>query len=630
VSTVELPAFIAGAIRFDAMQRGPGAMNMVADPNDAASVYMSWTENLPFGFSKNNDEGKIHVSKLEIHPTLPAVLKDDKVFDGFVVAGGIDITEDGIVGTLCAKYIDAWIDEFLSASMKYPGNTMYGPLLLAVCEVEAKTMTKRTPWRIGKLFTSKVDSGYMTKKDQRLVYTYGTYGNYPHSYGFTRVGGGYGHLVYCTKQQMWTTFYGATIGKHTGFAMHTYKKDAPKIQPEYKMPVPDTVVENREETVVPGNEKRHARGDHTAGSAMRYNPIVGDLYFQKHKHYEFNQQQFGFTPIQGVYVLGDQHGLDDGPIMKHGSDVGYLEGSMRPCGESMISAFISKHGSTCARMSKEGKIEAWRTISKQISVAGYDWDEDRYQRVDAIGLRMTRLATLGSPESEAKCGSEARFLMGYETEGLRRWLVEINGNCEPVSDPMDVTAHTSWPIMQEWTTTRDGAVVWTTAYREGRYWPDTSWTDLPLGKKWGGYPHKPSPLYPARFNENEGVKEKRSSSKGILPSQFPSKWAVVSVYWPSGRMPGREAFPPGPAPGPAPVAPQPGPGATPRPAPPSTSSRRRSSDSSRRRSSDDSSSSSRRRSSDDSSSSSRRRSSDDSSSRRRLSEDKKNPPLHSL
>merc|ERR550532_1535861 len=269
------------------------------------------------------------------------------------------------------------------------------------------------------------------------------------------------------------------------------------------MPVPDTVVENREEYVVPGNEKRHARGDHTAGSAMRYNPIVGELYFQKHKHDEFNQQQFGFTPIQGVYVLGDQHGLDDGPIMKHGSDIGYLEGSMRPCGEGMISAFISKDGSTCARMSKEGKIEAWRTISSQISVAGYDWNEDRYQRTDALGLRMTRLATLGSPESEAKCGSEARFLMGYETEGLKRWLVEINGNCEPVSDPMDVTAHTSWPIMQEWTTTRDGAVVWTTAYREGRYWPDTAWTDLPLGEKWAKRPNKPSPVYAARFNENE-------------------------------------------------------------------------------------------------------------------------------
>merc|ERR550532_57508 len=164
----------------------------------------------------------------------------------------------------------------------------------------------------------------------------------------------------------------------------------------------------------------------------------------------------------------------------------------------MITAFISPEGSTCARVSKEGEIEKWRTIESSISAQCHDWDKH-----DKDGLRMTRLATLGSPESEAKCGSEARFLMGYETEGLKRWLVEINGNCEPVSDPMDVTAHTSWPIMQEWTTTRDGAVVWTTAYREGRYWPDTAWTDLPLGEKWAKRPDKPSPIYPARFNENE-------------------------------------------------------------------------------------------------------------------------------
>merc|ERR1719210_893888 len=195
---------------------------------------------------------------------------------------------------------------------------------------------------------------------------------------------------------------------------------------------------------------------------------------------------------------------------------------MRPCGESMISAFISKHGSTCARMSKEGKIEAWRTISKQISVAGYNWNEDRYQRVDALGLRMTRLATLGSPESEAKCGSEARFLMGYETPGMRRWLVEINGDCEPVTDPMEVTAHTTWPIMQEWTTTPDGAVVWATAYPEGSYWPDLTIDIATEGKK--------KAFYPAREEEvDKGV--------SILASVHASRWASVSVYWPAGKMP---------------------------------------------------------------------------------------------
>lgn len=270
--------------------------------------------------------------------------------------------------------------------------------------------------------------------------------------------------------------------------------------------------------------------------------------------------------------------------MKKGSDIGYLEGSMRPCGESMISAFIGKGGSTCARMSKEGRIEVWKTISSSISEPGYNWNEDRYQRTDALGLRMTRLATLGSPESEAKCGSEGRFLMGYETAGLKRWLVEINGDCETVSEPMDVTAHTSWPIMQEWTTTRDGAVVWATAYRKGSYAPDTSVTELPLGTKWR--------------NQNGGkINRRRGIIRNVYPPRSPnfddkydptilaspdaSQWAVVSVYWPSARMPGRESFPPGPAP--APPAP-PGP-APPAPGPPSSSRRRSSDSSSRRRSS---------------------------------------------
>merc|ERR1719210_1120424 len=198
---------------------------------------------------------------------------------------------------------------------------------------------------------------------------------------------------------------------------------------------------------------------------------------------------------------------------------------MRPCGESMISAFISKHGSTCARMSKEGKIEAWRTISKQISVAGYDWNEDRYKRVDALGLRMTRLATLGSPESEAKCGSEARFLMGYETEGLKRWLVEINGNCEPVTTPMDVTAYTTWPIMQEWATTSDGAVVWATAYKEGSYWPDTSVKNLMKLKE------------TQKFYMPRDEPSKLHEGTHIYAAPHATSWAAINVYWPSGKMP---------------------------------------------------------------------------------------------
>jgi len=521
VSTVQLPGKIAGPIKFTQNVRGPSSMNMVADPIDAASVYMSWTENLPFGRSSKNDEGKIHVSKLEIHPNMPAVLKDDKVFDGFVVAGGVDITEDGIVGTLCAKYVSAWIKEFQKVE---DAPAPYGPMLLAVCEVDTKTMAKRTPWLIGRLWTTEKESNMR--------------GNYPHSYWYSKGIAANGQLTYSRKPQMWTAFYGATIGKHSGYAMRSYKKDAPKAQPEYgTMPVPETEVEYRRVAEGDFNDGgRKGAGDHSAGWAMRYNPIVGDLYLQQHRKGPVFQQQYGFTPAQGVYVIGAFHrkGEHSGPILTNGEDSAWLEGSLRPCGEGMITAFISPEGSTCARVSKEGKIEKWRLIESSIGAQCHDWDKH-----DKDGLRMTRLATLGSPESEAKCGTAARFLMGYETEGVRRWLLEINGDCEPVSDPMDVTAHTSWPILQEWTTTRDGAVVWATAYPEGSYWPDPALDQLPAKEEKAFYPARP---------------EEKDQGSVVLASPRASQWASVSVYWPSGKMPGRESFPPGPAP-PPPVPP---------------------------------------------------------------------------
>jgi len=482
---------------------------------DASSVYMSWTENLPFGRSSRGDEGKIHISKLEIHPAAPAVLKDDKEFSGFVVAGGIDITEDGIVGTLCAKYVSAWMKEYLSEYDSYPP---YGPLLAAVCEVNSTSMAKRPPWLVGKLFTKE--------KEENMR------GNYPHS--IAKGIAGNGQLTYSRKPQMWTAFWGATIGKHTGYAMHSFKKDAPKVPPEYgKMPVPETEVEHRQHASGDFNDGgRRGVGDHSAGWAMRYNPILGELYLQQHRKGAVYQQQYGFTEARGVYVIGarNKKGEHAGPFLTNGKDSAWQEGSMRPCGEGMITAFISPEGSICARVSKEGKIEKWRTIEGSISAQCHDFDKH-----DSDGLRMTRLATLGSSESDANCGTNARFLMGYETPGVKRWLVEINGDCEPVSHPMDVTAHTMWPILQEWTTTRDGAVVWATAYPEGNYWPDLNIDEIPANEA----------FYPAR-------PEKEYRGVEILESPRASEWASVSVYWPSGKMPDRESFPPGPVPDPSP------------------------------------------------------------------------------
>jgi len=337
------------------------------------------------------------------------------------------------------------------------------------------------------------------------------------------------------------------------------KKNAPVVPPKYGW-MPDSV-ENRWEEESPDDRDftwgRKGTGDHSAGAAMRYNPIMGELYLQKHQKKCFTQQMYGFIHERGVYVVGRRDEiLRRGPEVGNGDDCGVHEGSLRPCGESMISAFISHKGSTCARMSKDGAIEKWRLIESRISLPpGYP--PERHGRE---GTRMTRLATLGSPESEAKCGKEARFLMGYEfwdeLGGMRRWLLELNGDCEPVSDPMDVTAHTMWPPMQEWTTTRDGAVVWATAYPEGKYWPNLDARQPQFKDEDTYYPPRP---------------EKSFQSKEIFASPQASQWAQVSVYWPSGKMLGRESFPPGPAPMP------------PTPAPDPPNRRRRQKDSRRRR-----------------------------------------------
>lgn len=560
VSTVQLPAKIAGPVRFTQHSRGPSSMNIVTDPNDAKTLYMSWTENLPYGFSDNNDEGKIHVSKLEIHPAKPVVLKDDVEFSGFAVAGGIDITEDGIVGTLCAKYVSKWMKEYLKfwipgdRPFEQKGNPPFGPMLAAVCEVDTKTMTKRKPWRIGKLFT-----------DQNIR---NMEGNYVHSYYFAKASAGNGYLTYMRKQQMWSAYYGATLGKHTGYSMPTFPRNATVYTSKYWQP---DDVESRKalKRTVKFMQGRNGEGDHNAGAAVRYNPIIGELYFQKHQHDNFNQQQLGVTEIQGKYVIAHQPKLEGGPEVRKGSDIGWQEGSLRPCGESMITAFISDGpngggASTCARISKLGDIEKWETISSIISIPNYDFIHENDRNVDTYGIRMTRLATLGSPESQAKCGSEARFLFGYETPGLKRWLVEVNGDCKPVTTPMDVTAYTTWPIMQEWATTSDGAVVWATAYKEGSYWPDTSVENLKLLRE------------RQKFYMPRDEPSKLHEGTHIYPAPQATTWAAISVYWPSGRMPPRESFPPGqapipPPPGQAPIPTPPGqpnPGPAPPPVPP--------------------------------------------------------------
>ena len=83
--------------------RGP-SIHTVADKKIAGTIYLSWTEDLPFGFEDDGSEGRVHISKAEIHEGAAATLVKDTAFDGFMRSGGIDMTDDGVVATLCGKY----------------------------------------------------------------------------------------------------------------------------------------------------------------------------------------------------------------------------------------------------------------------------------------------------------------------------------------------------------------------------------------------------------------------------------------------------------------------------------------------------------------------------------------------
>mmetsp|Transcript_21767 Transcript_21767/g.37264 ORF Transcript_21767/g.37264 Transcript_21767/m.37264 type:complete len:593 (-) Transcript_21767:1583-3361(-) len=163
VSTLCLPEKIAGPAVFNHIFRGPSPMNAVADKTRGNVVYFSWTSDRKWGKTSNaGQEGRIYISKLELpHKELP-ILSASTGFDGFVRSAGIDMTEDGYVGTLCAKWLPSWYDAF-----NHPKG--YSPMVLAVCEIDSADMSARgTPWRIGKQFQN-THAGPST----------GDWGNYP-------------------------------------------------------------------------------------------------------------------------------------------------------------------------------------------------------------------------------------------------------------------------------------------------------------------------------------------------------------------------------------------------------------------------------------------------------------------
>jgi len=532
-------------------------MNVVADRTQPDIIYFGWSENLPFGTSEDGSDGRIHVSKVQIRVNEAPKLLGDVAFDGFVMAGGIDITDDGIIGVLCAKYVPAWVRDYVALhkhekfvlgmkSSNYP--PQMGPMMLAVCEVHSSTMTKNgVPWRIGKQYVNELVTPIENFNDQL---SYGHKGNLPFANVFELQSTAYGHLIYSPKHRTWTAWYGATDSGHTGYAMHTYKRDAKKITPKYPVPgnIPDTVVEPREE--VRGRWCGPARsgvGDHQIGSAARYHPLIGDIYFQKHIHDPMFMQQYGLEETIGNFQVppgSDPHRGGRVQMVHEGSE-GWHEGSIRPCGESTISAFMADDGHICALISKEGEILKWATIDSRVSPLWFETNADGTKtgfNFIAPRHRLTRLATLGNRESEAKCGSSARFLMGYENEDGKRWLVEIDGTCARVTEPMEVTEHNLWPVMAEWTTTQDGAVVWVSSWNltekiDGTYHPD-------LSKKAEYPPRESTKNVFQQYKDADPYEGKHE----FLKSTWATTWATISVYWPSAKMPTKENFPTEPPP----------------------------------------------------------------------------------
>merc|ERR1712232_583178 len=109
------------------------------------------------------------------------------------------------------------------------------------------------------------------------------------------------------------------------------------------------------------------QGDHQGGSCVRYHPLIGDILMQKHKHAEMYMFQYGFEDVAPDNLFKDgmgnpNEGLPFAWPPTTPSEWGRLEGSMRPCGDGMITAFVADSGHTCAVISKDGQIMKWVTI----------------------------------------------------------------------------------------------------------------------------------------------------------------------------------------------------------------------------------------------------------------------------
>eukprot|EP00931_Biecheleriopsis_adriatica_P026285 TRINITY_DN16006_c0_g1_i4.p1 TRINITY_DN16006_c0_g1~~TRINITY_DN16006_c0_g1_i4.p1 ORF type:complete len:992 (+),score=45.30 TRINITY_DN16006_c0_g1_i4:277-2976(+) len=521
VSSVNLGKNIAGTLGDVNHFYGPSPTHSVADKTDPTIIYFSWTEDLPFGTSEVGADGKIHLTKIKVSKGSAATSVGTASFDGFIRASGIDINDEGTIGTLCAKHYPPWLRSFTNGEIPNgAGSEDMGPLMLAVCEVNSSTMEPhKMPWRIGKQWDPN-GALIPSLKGEWLdgeTHTKGSWGNYPLM--TTEGQAGYGWLTYASFTKTWTAWYGATVGTHSGFAMHTYYDNAPNVEPvggwgeNYTYPVPG--IQNRfEDANKPWvDQGRIGTGDHQEGSATRYHPVLGDIGLTKHVHGSVYMQHYGLNTSSWFdlfYPTGHKNGRNW--LMYNGHPARW-EGGLRPCGTGWILGLKNDQGNICARVMHDGEIRTWKVVESSAATYPGGGEPGRNQ--------LVRIATLGSQESEAKCDGDARFLYGYTTEDKRRWLVELDSDCNKITTPFDVTEKTTWPRMQEWTTTAEGAVAWVTGWaktKEGK----------PLFNEWGTRSAIPTV-------KNNGLSTFGTTNQLEDTMESAYREAQVTVYWPSNR-----------------------------------------------------------------------------------------------
>jgi len=128
-------------------------------------------------------------------------------------------------------------------------------------------------------------------------------------------------------------------------------------------------------------------------------------------------------------------------------------------GRTVVENLFKKDGvyAMCQVMDGAGKVITKKIVSKSDTMT----DDGKTRK---INFQSVKIATLGSDPAQGKC---ERFLMGWSESGGNRWLVEIDGNCNRLTEPLEVAKYSYWPDAAggNWFTYKDGAVGWVNSWQ---------------------------------------------------------------------------------------------------------------------------------------------------------------------